>query len=240
MRLARADMSFLIAWTLIGFGFYTMIAVKEPRHILLVIYPVVLAAVLLLDRLLSRFSWRGAVPLILAAGVVGYSATEAVPTYVTGMRQAALDVAAIAPRESNVAFWGRLDGTFVFAMRAYGGRPDLGVIRLDKLLLNGVAISLDRGYTEKSLSAAEIADKLRDLHVQYVVSQTVYGANLGVIGALNAALSSPRFREVKRIRMTSNALHDYVTELVIYRLTEDVPAGRVAPPIEIKVINKSF
>jgi 4-amino-4-deoxy-L-arabinose transferase-like glycosyltransferase len=229
-----------LSWALIGFGFYTMIAVKEPRHILLATFPLALAAVMLLDRLLARFAWRGAVPLVLSAGILGFSITGAAPTYVTGMRQAALEVAAIAPKDSNVAFWGRLDGTFIYAMRAYTNRPDLGVVRLDKLLLGDVAISLERGYTEKPLTPDAIADQLRDLHAQYVVSQTVYGANIGVIGALDTALHSPRFREVKRIRMTSNAAYDYVTELVIYRLTEDVPPGRVAPSIDIKVINKSF
>jgi hypothetical protein len=229
-----------LSWAVIGFGFYTMIAVKEPRHILLATFPLVLAAVLLLDRVSHRFAMRAAAPLVLAAGVFGFSLTGAAPTYVTGMREAALDIAAMAPRDSNVAFWGRLDGTFIYAMRAYAGRPDLGVVRLDKLLLGDVAISLERGYTEKALTPDAIADTLRDLHARYVVAQTVYGANIGVVRALDTALHSPRFQEVKRIRMTSNAVYDYVTELVIYRLTEDVPPGRVAPPLDIKVIHKSF
>jgi hypothetical protein len=156
------------------------------------------------------------------------------------MRQAAEDVARVAPLDTNVAFWGRLDGTFTYAMRAYTGRPDLGVIRLDKLLLGGVEVSLSRGFTQKDLSVQQIVEQLRRLHVQYVVMQTRYADNIGVIRRLGEALRSDRFKEIERVPMTANYRFSYLDDLVIYRAVADVPGGRVAPPIEVKLLDKSF
>jgi hypothetical protein len=56
LRLARADAGFLGSWVLVGYAFYSMIAVKEPPHILFLTYPLALAAVLVIDRTLVRAS----------------------------------------------------------------------------------------------------------------------------------------------------------------------------------------
>jgi 4-amino-4-deoxy-L-arabinose transferase-like glycosyltransferase len=240
LRLQKDDAVFLLSWVILGYIFYAMIAVKEPRHIMFITYPVVLAAVLLLERMLGRFAWRSVAPLALACGVFAFSLTTRPAPYVTGMRQAALDVARLAPPETNVAFWGRLDGTFIYAMRADTNRMDLGVIRIDKLLLGDVAVALDLGFSEKDWDAKQIVEQLRRLHVQYVVMQTRYEDEIGVIHRLGEALQSDEFQEVEHIPMTSNYPFPYVTELVIYRATAEVPRGRIAPPIALKIINKAF
>lgn len=240
LKLPKEDAVLLLAWVIIGYVFYAMIAIKEPRHILFITYPIVLASVLLLTRLWENQAWRVAAPLALACVVVLMGLKAKPAPYVTGMRQAAQEVARLSPKNSNVAFWGRLDGTFIFAMRAYTGRDDLGVVRLDKLLLRGVAVGLDRGFKETNYSAQDIAAKLRALHVQYIVLQTHYGQEIGSIQRLTEALHSSDFREVNRIPMTSNYPFPYLDDLVIYRATADVPAGRVAPSIEVKLLNRSF
>ena len=241
LRLPRNDAVFLLAWVIVGYVFYTMIALKEPRHILFITYPLALACVLLLDRSLRRYPWRAAAPLALACGVFAFSLTARAVPYVTGMRQAAQEVARLAPPDTNVAFWGRIDGTFVYAMRAYASRPDLGVVRLDKLLLNDVKIMLERGFTQKDWATDEIIAQLRNLHVQYVVMQTRYGESFTEIQRLAEALRSDKFQEVRRIPMTSNFSFRYYTdELVIYRAVGPVAPGRVAPPIEIGIIGKSI
>ncbi len=40
--------------------------------------------------------------------------------------------------------------------------------------------------------------------------------------------------------MTANYPFRAITELVVYRLVADVPKGRVAPPLEIKLIGKTL
>ena len=240
LRLPRVDAVLLGSWFLIGYAFYSIIAVKEPRHILFITYPIALAAVLSIDRTLAKFSLRNAVSvgfggLILAATL----ATGTVPT-VAGMRQAAEVVAQVAPPETNVAFWGSRDGTFVYAMRAYSGRKDLGVVRLDKLLLGDVAVYLEHGFKENLLSADELADIFRNLHVQYIVFQTRYHDGLASVKALEETLGSDKFLEVNRIPMTANYGKGYMADLVVYRLRADVPRGRIAPSMQIKLLGRSL
>ena len=240
LRLPKVDAAFLLTWVILGYIFYTMIAHKDPRYILHITYPFALASVLVLDRTLGRPSWRMVAPLALACSVFALTVATRPAPYVTGMRQAAQDVARLAPPETNVAVWGRFDGTFIYAMRAYTGRNDLGVIRLDKLLLSDVAVSFKWGFTQRNLSAEQIVEKLQALHVQYVVTQPQYLDDIDVIRRLNDALLSNKFREVERIPMTANYPFSYINELIIYRAVADVPKGRVAPPIEVKLIHKSF
>ena len=66
VRLARVDTIFLGSWLLVGYAFYSMIAVKEPRHILFITYPLALAAVLAIDRTLAKITLRYAVSLAFA------------------------------------------------------------------------------------------------------------------------------------------------------------------------------
>jgi 4-amino-4-deoxy-L-arabinose transferase-like glycosyltransferase len=240
LRLARADTVFLGSWLLVGYAFYSMIAVKEPRHILFITYPLTLAAVLAIDRTLAKFTLRDAVSLIFAAAVLAETlATVNVPA-VAGMRQAAEAVARLAPPETNVGFWGSRDGTFVYAMRAYSGRLDLGVVRLDKILLGDVAVYVEHGFKENVIRPDELTDILYNLHVQYLLFQTRYHDDLASVKALEEALGSDKFSEVERIPMTANYGKGYMADLVIYRLEAEVPRGRVAPSMQIKLLGRSL
>jgi 4-amino-4-deoxy-L-arabinose transferase-like glycosyltransferase len=240
LRLPRTDALFLLVWVIGGYAFYAMIEVKEPRHILFITYPIALAAILLLDRTLARFSWRSAVPFALACGVFAVTVATRPAPYITGMREAAEDVARLAPPESDVAFWGRADGAFIFALRAYTDRRDLDVVRLDKILFRGLAVSFARGFTETDLTPEQLTATLQKLHAQYVVVQSRYRDDLAPVKTLEAALHSNKFTEVTRIPMSANYPFADLTEMVIYRLVADVPKGRVAPPMEIKLIDRSI
>jgi hypothetical protein len=240
LRLARADAIFIGSWLLVGYAFYSMIAVKEPRHILFITYPLALAAVLAIDRTLARFKLRYGASLALAGAILALTlTTETVPA-VAGMREAADAAAQLAPPETNVAFWGSRDGTFVYAMRAYSGRRDLGVVRLDKILLSDVAVYLEHGFKENVISPDELTKTFRNLHVQYVVFQTRYHDDLASVKALEGALGSDKFSEVERIPMTANYGKRYMADLVIYRMKEEVPRGRVAPEMQIKLLGRSL
>src|SRR5260370_38346852 len=70
LRLARADAIFLGSWLLVGYAFYSMIAVKEPRHILFITYPLALMAVVAVDRTLARFSLLYGVSLAFAGAML--------------------------------------------------------------------------------------------------------------------------------------------------------------------------
>ncbi len=239
-RLPRQDTVFLLAWLVLGYAFCTAIAVKQPRHIIFIGYPLPLAAVLLIDRAIRFRPAGGGLALALAAGVLWFSAQTRPAPFVTGLTQAAAEVAKLAPPETNVAFWGRLDGTFIYALRAYGERPDLGVVRLDKFLLSGATVALEWGFAEENFSPDQIADNLAKLHVQYVVVQPDYRDDLTIVRHLNEALKSPRFTLVATIPMHSNDRFALATRLLVYRAVADVPTGRVAPPMEIGILGRKL
>jgi len=86
----------------------------------------------------------------------------------------------------------------------------------------------------------ELAVTLRNLHAQYVVFQTRYHDDLAAVKALEEALGSDKFSEVERIPMTANYGKGYMADLVIYRMKEEVPRGRVAPAMQIKLLGRSL
>ena len=244
----KTDVAFLLIWLTFGYVFSTVMAMKDQRYTLPFTYPIILASVLFLDRIASRTSLRGVLALAVASVVSIVSLVASPPPYVTGMRQAAQDIAKVAPQETNVAYWGEYDGTFVYGMRAYSGRPDLGVIRLNKVLIN-YSVLMEWGFTQKNWSSEQIIDQLRRLHVQYVVIEESYGDQIDVIKNLHAALGSDRFREVGRLKMTSNypigplptgPVLIGLTELVIYRAVDDVPRGLIPPAMELNVIGQGI
>ncbi len=139
------------------------------------------------------------------------------------------------------------------SMRAYAERPDLGVVRLNKVLVH-YTVGLGLGFVPQDLTAEQIKQKLRRLRVEYVVVQEGYAARIPVIPSLYTVLRTDAFQEVARISMTANyptsylvARWDdgffprgYLSDFVIYRATWDVPAGRVVPAMRLGVIGRSL
>jgi hypothetical protein len=240
LRLGRTDSVFLIAWLASGYVFYSLVAVKEPRYDLFAVYPIALAAVLLIDRALGHFAWRSLPALGFAAAILVVGQIIKPAPFVAGMREAADLAARLAPRDSNVALWCRWDGSFIFDMRAYEGRPDLGVLRLDKLLLRDVVVSFDLGVKDNGLTAEQILDALRAYHVQYVVFQTHFREDIPSIGLMAALLRSDKFTPVGTVPIESNYPFPSPTDLTVYRFQETPPPGRVLPPVEIKMLGKSL
>ena len=240
LRLGRTDSLFLIAWLMSGYVFYSLVAVKEPRYDLFAVYPIALAAILLIDRTLGRFAWRS-LPALGVAGAILVAGQIIKPApYVAGMREAADLAARLAPADSNIALWCRWDGSFIFDMRAYEGRPDLGVLRLDKLLLREVVVSFDLGVKDNGLTAEQILDALRAYHVQYIVFQTHFREDIPSIGLMAALLRSDKFAPVGTVPIASNYPFPSPTDLTVYRFEETPPPGRVLPPVEIKLLGKSL
>lgn len=235
-RLDRESTLFLCTWIIVMYGFYSSIAVKEPRLIMMIGYPIALAAIIVIDRTFSSWRWKNVIPLCFALTTLAGTIWNVPIPFVSGMRQAALVVAKLAPRDTNVAIWCRYDGTFIFAMRAYSGRPDLGVIPLGKLLFRNVAVSFSRGFARKKLNASQIENKLKNLHVQYVVFQTGYMPHDPEIEQLGLTLHSAGFRKVASIPMHANYKFSPITTLDVYRLKEAVPHSRVAPQMRIWIL----
>src|SRR5260370_39111246 len=125
-------------------------------------------------------------------------------------------------------------------MRAYSWRPDLGFVVSGKVLFGDLAVYFEHGFTENVMQPEQITEMLAKLHVQYVVMQTGFHDDVAAVKNLEAALASDRFAEVERIPMYANYRNAVVAELIIYRLNEEVPRGRVPPSMEIKLLGRSL
>ena len=157
--------------------------------------------------------------------------------FVDGYREAAEAIADLAPRDSVVMFSGYRDGAFIFNLRGQEQRPDLSVLRADKLLLK-ISVRRELGVEQKQYSEAEIAQLLDAYAVHYVVAQPNFWVDLEQMQKLQNVLRSDHFEEVTRIRTRSN-FKAQDRELVIYKNRGDVARGPVKISIDLPIIGKT-
>ena len=235
--LNKGDAVFWLLWLVAGYLFFSAIDLKEARHSVYILPPVVLAAAMLLMRV-PQPRWRGAALAALTAAVALQTVLMRPVAYVGGYAEAAQLVSEKAPRDSSVLFSGYRDGSFVFNMRTHEERRDLTVVRADKMLLN-VAVRRELGVKEHDLSEADILSQIHDLNVSYLVVQPGFWNDLAVMQRFERVLAADQFEEVARIA-TPNNVKAYEKELVIYR--NKAPSGRRAGPrkLDLPIINRSI
>jgi hypothetical protein len=191
----------LIAWFGFGYLFFSSVSVREPRHDLMVLAPLVLLAGLAAHRLLgsAKLAQAGLVGLGLATLV--YSLLIYPPPAVEGYRAIAAYVAEHAPKDGVVLFSGYRDGNFAFDMREHGERRDLTIMRADKLLLR-IAVERIRGVAETDYSQDEIADILRKHGVGMVVAQVGFWDDLRQMARFNDVLRTSNFETAATFQLT--------------------------------------
>jgi hypothetical protein len=190
----------LLAWLASGYLFFSLIAVREPRHDLMALFPLVLCAALLPHVLLPAIPAQFLV-MGLAVGTFGYSLIFAPPPLVAGYREIAGYVASTAPPNAVVLYSGYRDGNYVFDMREHAERGDITTIRADKLLLR-VAVERARGVVQTGQDEAGIAEELRDLGISMVVAQPGFWTDLRQMARLERVLNSPLFKQVAEFPVT--------------------------------------
>jgi hypothetical protein len=231
------DTLFWGLWFVLGYLFFSSIDLKEARHSLFILPPVVLAAALALSKLLPA---RVALPACatLAVLVLGQTILMRPVHYVGGYAEAADFVSRKAARDTAVLFSGYRDGAFVFNMRAREDRRDLSVVRADKLLLS-VAVRRELGVKEKELDEAAIAARIDSLGIEYVVAQPGFWNDLAVMQRFERVLASDQFEEVARIPTPANyPAHE--KELVVYRNRHPVAQGGGQREIELPIIGRTI
>jgi hypothetical protein len=227
--------SFFGLWLLTGYVFFSLIALKETRHTVTILLPLAYFAVLGV-RLLTP---ARAVP-ILALGLAAASFGETIwrhPTpYLDGYGKAADYVAAHAPRGSVILFSGYRDGAFTFDVRRRVDRPDLSVLRADKLLLR-VPQRRELGVEELKVSEAELLDMMDRFGVSYIVNQPNFWDDLKNMQEMQHVLHSPQFRKVADIPVLSNVNDHLDRELEIYENLARVRVSRKEPiRLELPII----
>lgn len=225
----------LATWLVVGYLFFSAIDLKSPRFTLPILPPLAIVTAMLAARL-SRYGKRAAYAglLLLIAATLIITWVWRPPLQVVGYEHIVRDVAREAPKNSNVVFSGYRDGAFVFAMRAIGNRPDLNVVRADKLLLN-VAIRRAAGVEQKGLSKKQIADQLTRIKAAYVVSQDGFWDDLAQMRRFEAVLHSDQFEPVAHYRLRAN-YPATDREITVYRNLAHLPAKRPTLSINLPAI----
>jgi hypothetical protein len=226
--MSRADTWFWLLWLVTGYLFFSAIDLKEARHSIFILPPLVFAAAMLLGNLPKPASSTVALAVLVIVVAVQTVLFRPVP-YVQGYAQAAEFIARHAPPGSKVLFSGYRDGSFVFNMRAREDRRDLSVIRADKLLLN-VAVRRELGVGQKNLTEKEMAEQINRLGVHYLVVQPGFWNDLEVMQRFEKLLASSQFKEVARISTPAN-FNAHEKELVIYRNLGTV--NQLAAPLDL-------
>ncbi|MBU6267582.1 MAG: glycosyltransferase family 39 protein [Sphingomonadales bacterium] len=232
------DAVFWLLWALAGYLFFSSIALKEARHSVLILPPVVLLAGLALRELANRLpdalatvAW-----VALPGAVLAQTVTARPVEQVGGYAEAASFVAARAPQASRVLFSGYRDGSFTFAMRSHEERRDLGVVRADKLLLS-VSVRRELGVTEKAVSDAELLRRFETLGIRYVVMQPGFWTDLPAMRRFEALLAGDRFEVAARIATPANyPAHEH--GLVVYRYKGPIRTGSAGMTIDLPIIGR--
>lgn len=228
-----AEVLLWVAWFGVGYVFFSAIDLKEARHSVFILPPLVFIGVLFLRAALpARYATAAAVVVALAT-LIQTLALRPVH-FVDGYAAAVDRIARLAPRDSVVMFSGYRDGAFTFNMRAREDRRDLSVLRADKMLLR-VAVRRTLGVEEKALSEAEIAEALNRSGVHYVVAQPGFWTDLAAMKRFENVLHSPQFVEVARVPTPAN-YKAHERELVIYRNLGDVAKGPIKLEVELPII----
>jgi len=199
-------------WFVIGYLVLSIMPNKEPRYGLLLVVPVAVAAAWGLGAVLPRL-WRTAAPVAVAIGAFAWTAADPPTLRITGYREAAEEVARIAPPNGRVLFVGNRDGSFIVNLRLAAGRPDLTVVRADKLFLD-IAVMPELGLNPRDVPPERIRAMLGDLGIGHVVAVPGMWSEAKVMADLAAILAAPPFREVARVPVSGDAAERM---LVIYR-----------------------
>lgn len=235
---ANADSWFWIFWAVFGYLFFSAIALKEARHSLFILPPVVLAASLLPAYLSGQGFRRAAAALWIAlpVGVLVETVFFRPVLYVEGYAAAADYIAQHAPQGSNVLFSGYRDGSFIFNMRCREDRRDIGIIRADKILLN-IAVRREIGVTENNLSESQLSDKINSLAIHYIVAQPGFWTDLEAMRRFERLLASNQFEKVAEFETPAN-FNASEKRLFIYRNLGKVSNHKGDIEISLPIIDK--
>jgi hypothetical protein len=224
---------FLLLWLAWGYLFFSSIALKEPRHTLVLLLPLAFFAVAgVLQVLPSRAGPPAAVAF--ASLIFGFTAFGRPVPRVGGYREAVDYIAVHAPRNALIVFSGYRDGSFIFNMRARQDRPDLAILRADKLLLR-VTQRRELGVQEKPIAEEEIGEMLNRYGVRYIVSQPNFWDDLQAMQRFQRVLHTGQFRRLAVIPVAANTRHDDHQLEIWENLGADMSGGQARKRIQVEL-----
>lgn len=228
---------FLMGWFFLGYLLFASLIIKEPRHILFLVFPLATGAVLLMQRLISH-PWRDSVLVLLAAGTLLSSQAVHPTPRVEGYDKAADFLAERAPEGSVILFSGYRDGSFITHLRLRDPGRRLSVLRSDKLFLK-VANLREMGVAERGLDAAAVRKLLREYGVRYVVNEPVYWRGVPQMETFQQVLEGPDYRKTGVIPISGN-MRKTEKELVVYESVQPVGPGKQRIRLNLGLVGETI
>ena len=227
---------FLFSWLLWGYLFFSLVALKEQRHGIFIIFPLLFLLVYAFHLNRKGAFPRSVLQLFGVASLI-YALWFDPVFAVKNFPEAADYVARNAPQQSRVLINSRWDGNFIFNMWLHRERKDLAVLRSDKLLLE-LSVKRSMGVFEHHLADDQILDMLDCYGVGYIVHEKGFWVDLDSMARLQALLESERFQRVKRIRIDAGASGG--GHLEIYRNTRAILDRPIPIEMALPIIGKRF
>jgi 4-amino-4-deoxy-L-arabinose transferase-like glycosyltransferase len=227
----------LVGWIVFGYLFFSTIGVREPRHGMMLAFPLIIFIVLVVHRTLPQGAAQATIASLGIATFM-YSLIFYPPPRIEGYASVADYVALYAPKNAIVLFSGYRDGNFIFNLRTHEERRDIWTIRADKLLLR-IAVERIRGVNQANLNEKQIADALREYGVNLVVFQPDFWTDLREMARLSAVLHTPDFERVASFGITGTAPH-LDNKIEIYKPTYPAEQLRRALQLPMPIIGDTF
>jgi 4-amino-4-deoxy-L-arabinose transferase-like glycosyltransferase len=232
-RLPKPGLFFLLAWLVVGYVFFTVLAVSSQRYTIFLVFPLAFFSILAIARCLPA-RMASYVALVFAAGSFCYTMVKHPVPHITGYRDAAHYVCSVAPAGSVVLFSGWRDGSFVFNVRSLPECKNVTVIRADKLLLR-VAIHRDLfGVQELGVAEAKLKGMMGRFGVHYIVVEPDFWSDLQSMQMLVRVLHQDQFKLLTTISAVNHREHNG-SQLEIYENLAPISQGRNALKVELPV-----
>jgi hypothetical protein len=229
----------LILWLAIGYLFFSAIDLKEARHSLFLLLPLVIFAASGLVLLLRKQPLlAGGAVVAIGVCTLGWTMYAKPVQYVAGYRELSDYVAQVAPKNAVVVFSGYRDGSFIYAMRTHEERRDISIVRSDKLLLR-IAVRRSLGVEQKLMSENEIQSMLDGLGVRYVAAQPEFWTDLEAMRRFENVLHSSHFQKLRTFPMRAN-YHAQENEIIVYKNLDPVSDKPRQLNIELPMIGKKI
>jgi hypothetical protein len=190
---------FLLLWVASSYLCFTLIAEKEPRHIMIWLPPLVYFALLGVELLFRRPRW-----VLIASAVLAFYFLVAALHYhrptLIGVEQAARFV--LSQPESDVVYYqGPLNGDFIFFVRKFDPEKRHMVVREKQVVVTNVAYEQRRVLQ----TTDEVLKLFRTWGIRYAVVDNVpYNPYLHGLEPVQRLLLSDRFELVRVFPLWTN------------------------------------
>lgn len=228
---------FLIIWLVIGYLFFSYVQLKEARHDVFIFLPLILFSFLALKYILSQKLFHLASVVLAVFTMMTTLLYHPVP-YVEGYKQAVELIKGKIPENTNVMISAYRDGSFIFNMRVLSDRPDVSVIRADKLFLK-IVVRRSLGVKEKKINEEQMFKKIQNSKISYVVAQEDFWIDIPKMAQLQMLLKSDLFEKIGEIKVQSNVnIHE--DKLIIYKSLFDLPEKAEEMKIDLGIIGQKI